>query len=67
MSASGIEAMVCADIQARQKFGKQKYGITLADNPLPLRDWLHHAYLEALDYALYLRRSIEEIDSKQQP
>ena len=67
MSTTGIEALVCADIEARQEFGKKKYGITLADNPLTLREWLHHAYLEALDHALYLRRAIKEIDSKQQP
>lgn len=61
---TGIELMVCQDIAARQQFGKEKYGTTLADNPLPLREWLHHAYLESLDHALYLRRAIAEIDAK---
>lgn len=67
MSASGIEALVCADIEARQKLGVAKYGTTVSENPLPLREWLQHAYEESLDLPIYLRRAIEEIDSKQQP
>ena len=58
----GIEAEVCADIARRQAFGKNKYGTTVAENPLSLRAWLHHAYEEALDISVYLRRCIEEID-----
>ena len=60
MSATGIEALVCADIERRQRLGIAKYGTTLADNPLSHREWLIHAYQEALDMALYLRRAIEE-------
>ena len=60
MSATGIEALVCADIERRQRLGIAKYGTTLADNPLTHREWLIHAYEEALDMALYLRRAIEE-------
>jgi hypothetical protein len=59
---TGTEARVCADIAARQNLGINKYGTTVADNPLALRDWLRHAYEEALDQAIYLRRAIEEID-----
>ena len=58
----GIEAEVCADIARRQAFGKNKYGTTVAENPLSLRAWLHHAYEETLDLSVYLRRCIEEID-----
>ena len=58
----GIEAEVCADIARRQAFGKNKYGTTVAENPLSLRAWLVHAYEEALDLSVYLRRCIEEID-----
>ena len=58
----GIEAEVCADIARRQAFGKNKYGTTVAENPLSLRQWLQHAYEEALDLSVYLRRCIEEID-----
>lgn len=61
--ASGIEALVCNDITRRQAHGIAKYGMTVADNPLPLRAWLQHAYEETLDSAVYLRRAIAEIDS----
>ena len=58
----GTEAEVCADIARRQAFGENKYGTTVAENPLSLRAWLHHAYEETLDLSVYLRRCIEEID-----
>jgi hypothetical protein len=59
---SGIEAAVCHDIEARQRMGFAKYGITVEENPLSLRDWLQHAYEETLDKAIYLKRAISEID-----
>ena len=58
----GTEAEVCADIARRQAFGKNKYGTTVAENQLSLRQWLQHAYEETLDLSVYLRRCIEEID-----
>ena len=60
------EALVCVDIRYRQQMGIKQYGSTLADNPLPLRDWLQHAYEEALDQALYLRRAIQEMDAAEE-
>lgn len=60
--AQGTEARVIADIAQRQAQGIAKYGTTVADNPLTLREWLQHAYEECLDQAVYLRRAIEEID-----
>lgn len=63
--STGIEAMVCADIEKRQKLGIQKYGTTVAENPLSHREWLDHAYQEALDMAIYLRRAMAELDKKQ--
>jgi len=62
---SGIEAIVCKDITARQAFGIGKYGTTVADNPLDLKEWLLHHYQELLDAAVYVRRAIAEIDKKQ--
>lgn len=62
--ASGIEAMVCADIAKRQAHGLAKYGISVADSPLELRDWFQHAYEEALDFAVYLRRAIDIMGDK---
>jgi hypothetical protein len=36
----------------------------VADNPLPLRAWLQHAYEEALDQAIYLKRAMECLDAE---
>ena len=59
---TGTEANVCNDIAARQELGINKYGVTVADNPLELREWLQHAYEETLDKAVYLKRAIDEIN-----
>ena len=58
----GIEALVCADIAKRQATGMNKYGISVADNPLMLKAWLQHQYEELLDAAVYCRRAIAELD-----
>jgi len=60
---SGIEAQVCADITSRQVKGRNKYGVTVAENPLELKAWLQHAYEEALDQAIYLKRAIAEMEN----
>jgi hypothetical protein len=65
MTPEGTEARVCADITKRQQLGKSKYGTTVAENPLSLRDWLQHQYEELLDAAVYCRRAIAEIDAKE--
>lgn len=62
LAPTGTEARVCYDIAARQLKGVTKYGVTVAENPLTLREWLQHAYEETLDQAVYLRRAIEEMD-----
>ena len=61
----GIEAEVCADIARRQQMGINKYGTTVADNPLSLRQWLTHQYEELLDAAIYCKRAIAEIDAQE--
>lgn len=50
----------------RSKFGLQKYGTTIAENPLELRAWLQHALEEALDMANYLQAAISKIDKEQE-
>jgi hypothetical protein len=64
MMVSGIEKLVCEDIEKRQALGIQKYGTTVADNKLSLRDWLQHQYEELLDAAVYCRRAIEELENE---
>lgn len=58
-----VEA-VRADLHRRAEFGMAKYGQSVADNPLSLREWLNHVYEETLDKAVYLKRAIEELDRK---
>ena len=60
---TGVEAEVCDLIADRQRNGITKYGMSVADNPLALRDWLQHALEEVLDQAVYLKRAINEIDA----
>lgn len=59
---TGTEARVCALVAQRQALGLNKYGTTVAQNPLTHRQWLQHGLEEALDLAVYLMRSIEELD-----
>lgn len=61
VEVSGIEAEVVRDISLRQQMGILKYNTTVLDNPLSLDEWLQHAYEEALDNAIYLKRAIYEI------
>ena len=60
-SLTGTERRVCEDVAKRQQIGIVKYQTTVEENPLPLVDWLQHAYEETLDKAIYLKRAIEEI------
>lgn len=63
---TGIEKLVCEDVANRQALGIAKYGQTVADNPLSLREWLQHGLEEALDMAVYLKRAIAEIDFQEE-
>ena len=53
---TGIELEVCRDIAARQQKGIQKYGVTVAENPLMREQWEQHLYEELLDAVIYLKR-----------
>lgn len=57
-----ITEALTAELHARAARGLSKYGVTLADAPLSLRDALQMAKEEALDQAAYLQRAIDEID-----
>jgi hypothetical protein len=65
MMATGIEGIVCEDIDRRQALGLNKYGMSVAQNNLDLRAWLQHQYEELLDAAIYCRRAIAELDKKE--
>lgn len=44
------------DIAARAEVGLKKYNTTMDREDLIASDWVQHAYEEALDMALYLKR-----------
>lgn len=56
------ESLVIQNIKDRQQLGLKKYGVTVANSKLTERQWLQHAYEEALDMAIYLRRLMQEMD-----
>jgi hypothetical protein len=60
---TGVEAIVCQDIAARQQIGIKKYGMTVAENPADMREKLNHAYEECLDQAIYLKWAIMQLDA----
>ena len=59
---TGTEARVAQMLAKRQAVGMAKYGCSVRDNPLVLRQWLQHLLEEQLDAAVYTMRCIEEID-----
>lgn len=60
-----VEA-VRADLLQRSQVGIKKYNTTLERTDLELKDWLQHAYEEALDMANYLKRSIIELEKNEE-
>ena len=52
--------LVLADMVARDKLGRERYGVPL--QPHNGRDTLRDAYEEALDLAVYLRSALYERD-----
>jgi hypothetical protein len=53
---SDIYKEVITDLISREKMGRAKYGVTVDNANLSEKEWLHHAYEEALDMAIYLKR-----------
>ena len=60
-----VVARTCALLLSRSAVGVKKYGTTLHDNPLSMREWLVHLRDELLDGALYAQRAIDELDGKE--
>lgn len=58
------EQKVISLIEQRQRLGIAKYGTTVADNPLSLKQWLQHQLEELLDAAIYVQRAIDELEKK---
>lgn len=60
----GIERQVCLDIAKRQQLGIEKYGVTVEHNNLTDEEWLQHAYEEALDLAVYLKKIVTNVATR---
>ncbi len=50
-----LEAVI-ADLKAREEKGIQTYGGTVDEANLSREQWLQHAYEEALDLCIYLKK-----------
>ena len=57
---SAILQIVIAELKVREERGLSKYGTTIDRKDLTTKQWLQHAYEEALDLSLYLKKLIEE-------
>ena len=57
---SDIYKEVITDLISREKMGRAKYGTTVDKANLSEREWMQHAYEEALDFAIYLKRMMSK-------
>lgn len=64
MKRSNLLTQVVAELEARELKGLDTYGTTLDRTDLTRSQWLQHAYEEALDLALYLKKLKIEEDEK---
>ena len=53
---SDIYKEVINDLISREKIGRAKYGTTVDKANISEKEWMQHAYEEALDFAIYLKR-----------
>ena len=60
--ASKLLSSVIMDLRVREERGLATYGTTMDRKDLSKKEWLQHAYEEALDLALYLKKLMEEND-----
>lgn len=58
MNSELLQAVI-DDLVAREERGKAKYNTTMDREDLTHQEWLQHAYEEALDMALYLKKSMQ--------
>ena len=60
MNPSTIIALVQNDLYQRELKGISKYNTTVDRTDLTEEQWLQHAYEEALDLAVYLKKTLHE-------
>ena len=57
---SDIYKEVITDLISREKMGLMKYGTTVDNANLSEKEWMQHAYEEALDFAIYLKKMMSK-------
>ena len=57
---SDVYKEVITDLISREKMGRAKYGTTVDKANLSEKEWMQHAYEEALDFAVYLKRMMSK-------
>ena len=53
---SDVYKEVITDLISREKMGRMKYGTTVDKANLSEKEWMQHDYEEAIDFAIYLKR-----------
>lgn len=59
---SRIEDDVCKKIKARSEVGKEKYGVTMEQEVLSIREWLVHLQEELMDAAVYVEKLLGMVE-----
>ncbi len=59
---SAIEDAVCEKIKARSDVGKKKYGVTMEEEILSMREWLIHLQEELMDAAVYVEKLLGMVE-----
>ena len=62
MKMSKIEDEVCRKIKARSDVGKKKYGVTMEEEVLSIREWLTHLQEELMDACVYVEKILGLIE-----
>jgi hypothetical protein len=61
---SMIEELVAQKILKRGDKGLEKYGVSMADEQLPLLGWLNHLQEELMDASVYIEKIMLEEELK---
>jgi hypothetical protein len=55
-----IYEQIISDLKEREAMGIRKYGTSVDDAMLTQKEWMQHAYEEALDFAVYLKKLMNQ-------
>lgn len=55
-----VYEQIISDLKEREAMGIRKYGVSVDDAQLTDDEWLQHAYEEALDFAVYIKKLMNQ-------